>query len=60
MWYTIQNKQGHKVIVREISERLALRKAASILKRESKIKGIKIYKHKPTYWTDLEIIECKK
>ena len=61
MWYTIENEKGIKVIVKEITPYMALRKAESILKRESKVKGLKnIYKHTEAYWTDLNIVEVKK
>ena len=60
MWYTIKNKYGNQVIVREITEQLALSKAASLLKREAKLKGVKGYKHTEAYWTELEIVEVTK
>ena len=59
-WYEVNNGHGSRVMVKEITEGLARRKAMSILKREATVNGLKnVYKHKGKFWTDLTIKEIK-
>ena len=59
-WYEVNNNYNSRVMVKEISEDLARRKAMGILKREATVNGLKnVYKHKSKFWTDLTIKEIK-